>query len=816
MPSFDIKKIITSFLVLAVTAGTVAFIFSSFSLPSAPAAIQNITAETHAPDSPTIGTSTLQAESLPASAFADVFATSTPIDASSTNLTDQVANSLAGAIVQANPNGPQTASDGTSQVAVPANLDDTVANLVAEKSFSFISSPVDAEKIKIQKDYTPEDVQSYFSSLKKILNGIYGDGGIATLSKSTGDISPDTVTAIDLLFSQAEEQLYALNVPAPAEKIHHAYLAYVTYQKNVFDPAIDSDPVRSVALSQSYNSGAAIREQDIQSAMDEFVKNPPVSPRKTTSLLENLFLPKVAHAQFAAAVFDVPTEVSTAGHWLKTIAEWLYHLALNVLRQQIVHRIVMQTVNWINGNGKPQFITDWGGFLDQAGTNAANVAISNLNDLTHGQLCSSFGPLITLQLQRQFLNGPPAPTCTIDKIINNVDNFYNSFENGGWIAYGALTSPNGNYYGSILQAQISVQNKLAAAQGNANSNAVANKGFPGQKVCVEEGKLTVHHDAVPPTPGTPGTPDFTLPDGTVLKGIPGTPGTPGAEAYDTKEASPNAPCAKEQTLTPGGTVAYQLDNALGSSITNIISATDISAVVDALINSAFQKLVKFTTTGLTGLLKGDQNAPVSVTPSMGTDPCVGLTGDEYRQCKGIAGASASTTQTGTDISGDQQSMIGDVKSDITRLGVTLSADADWLGIAASAESEAIQLSSVCPSQQSTASSTIDLIRGLRATIQGESDAITRTPEEVCTAADSIHSWLAKFQCLQGDIMSAKTPGELSTSNSFLAQYTQQAQGLLTNSDATTRSTNIKNIKDALDRNLSTPPLSCGSQIITAP
>src|SRR5262249_45212761 len=144
--------------------------------------------------------------------------------------------------------------------------------------------------------------------------------------------------------------------------------------------------------------------------------------------------------------------------------------------------------------GKPAFVTNWDGFLEETATNAANVAISSLNDVTHGQLCSSFGPLITLQLRQRYLTEIPT-TCTLDQVIRNVEGFYQSFENGGWIAYGALTSPGGNYYSGLLEAQIAVENKINSAKQNQIANVQSNNGFLGQKVCVEPSKKSVHHDA---------------------------------------------------------------------------------------------------------------------------------------------------------------------------------------------------------------------------------------------------------------------------------------------------------------------------------
>jgi hypothetical protein len=813
MPSFDVRKIITSFLVLSIAAGMVAFIFSSLSLPSAPAEIQNITAEASAPDSPTVGTSTLQAESLPDSAFADVFSTSTAaIDSSSTNLTDRIADSLAQVIVQDNPNGPQTDDSGNQTVAVPSDLSDMVLQQLTDSSMSFVSVPLQEDKIKVTKDYASDDVISYLRSVEKIVQDTYVNDGIGKLSKSPSDINTDTIAAVNLVLSQAEEKLYALTVPAPLQKVDRAILSFVTYQMNVFSPALDSDPARSLALVQNYDTGIQLRANDIKTEMDSISKNiPSLIPVQKTGLLENIFLPKTAYAGFFDDAANYITSIETTltafftgssnalqvKAWVDSINKFLKALLLSIFRQQIIHRMVLQTINWINGNGSPQFITNWDSFLNDAGTNAANTAISSLNDLTHGQLCSSFGPLITLQLKQQYLNGLPPPTCTIDRIINNVDNFYNSFENGGWIAFGALSSPSGNYYGSMMQAQISVQNKIAAAKGNANSNAVANKGFPGQKVCVVQGTMTVHHDATLGTAGTPAIAphDIALPNGTVFHdpGSPGTPGTPGGLAYDSQDASPNAPCAQFQTLTPGGTVAFQLDNALGSNITNIISAQDIAALFDAMINSAMQKLVKFSTTGLTGLLKGDQNTPASpVVATENTDPCVGLTGDELDQCKGITGTTKLTTGSSTDILSQKTDLSSAVQADIQTLQDTQGADTNWLLNATDTETAVLQVAAACNTSTIATFTTVnhtspflDLsdsaiaaaqsIENTKGAVQDELTSINPISGESC---DDPQSWTKKFSCLEGDIISSKSADDLQLAITHYDDYKAKSGGIL--------------------------------------
>ncbi|TSD02284.1 MAG: Uncharacterized protein Athens071426_527 [Parcubacteria group bacterium Athens0714_26] len=79
----------------------------------------------------------------------------------------------------------------------------------------------------------------------------------------------------------------------------------------------------------------------------------------------------------------------------------------------------------------------------------------------------------------------------------NINDFYNDFRNGGWIAYQEMWRPQNNFYGATLLALDEVDKQQTAAQNAAYAEGVAGGGFLSIKKCDSNGK-----NCVIETPGT--------------------------------------------------------------------------------------------------------------------------------------------------------------------------------------------------------------------------------------------------------------------------------------------------------------------------
>lgn len=251
-------------------------------------------------------------------------------------------------------------------------------------------------------------------------------------------------------------------------------------------------------------------------------------------LANGLFLPRKAKAQLP--VIDFANLARMAWEWVQTTIE---NALLDFVRKQIMDMIVRDTITWIQGGGTPKFITDWRGFLQDA----ANVAFDTvINQVGLARLCQPF----SMQIQLSLLPVQRFPTrisCTLDQIVGNINNFYNNFSNGGWIAYSASWDPNNNWYGNMLQIedQFIIENsrRVRAAQNEGQASA----GFLGVRRCLN---------------------GFNNVDGTFV-------------------------CTQEEIVTPG--------EAVGQSVASAITSDsrwdqDIKSWTSALINALINRIIR--------------------------------------------------------------------------------------------------------------------------------------------------------------------------------------------------------------------------------
>jgi len=162
----------------------------------------------------------------------------------------------------------------------------------------------------------------------------------------------------------------------------------------------------------------------------------------------------------------------------------------DVVAKIILDWITDETVRWVQGGGSPQFVTNWHSFL----RDAFNVGIDEvIRETNSASLCPSF----KLQVQRSLsptggpllpTGGPPLPTGgrfqqRIECTLENIEDFYQDFSNGGWTAYNEMWLPQNNYYGTMLMIHDEMLARAAARKEAAQNEALAGKGFLSVKKC---------------------------------------------------------------------------------------------------------------------------------------------------------------------------------------------------------------------------------------------------------------------------------------------------------------------------------------------
>ena len=219
----------------------------------------------------------------------------------------------------------------------------------------------------------------------------------------------------------------------------------------------------------------------------------------------------------------------------------------DVIAKRIIDMIVDQTVEWIQGGGEPKFVTDWNGFLKDA----ANIAMDQvIKDVGLAPLCKPFKLRVNISLLpvKRF---PQRIECMFDDIVKNIEDFYEDFENGSWIAYSAAWEPQNNYFGVMLMAHDEMLRKQGEAVAAATNEAVSGKGFLGDKKCVQWGERTI-----------------TDADGNTYR--------------------ERGECIKEEIITPGDTIGATVARAVTSDIE---WAANIQSWTSALVNAVINRLI---------------------------------------------------------------------------------------------------------------------------------------------------------------------------------------------------------------------------------
>lgn len=265
------------------------------------------------------------------------------------------------------------------------------------------------------------------------------------------------------------------------------------------------------------------------------------------------FILPTAHAQLVTvetnATAYFPAFATALGvQTSRGVNQDLLQILFGVVKKRVFDMTTDQIIDYINGNGTPQFITDWRGFFDTIGQAAVGDVVQQIG---LGALCSPF----KLQVQLAMIAPPRFSkqiTCTINTIVRNVENFYLDFRNGGWLAYQELWAPNNNFYGSLLLAWNAKENEVAARLAAAGNEALAGQGFLSVKKCQKD---------------------------RFGRDLPGT-------------------CV---ITTPGTAVGALAQKAVGADLDFIINSQDLATYVSAISDAFINRLIRSGVSGLTGI-----------------------------------------------------------------------------------------------------------------------------------------------------------------------------------------------------------------------
>ncbi|MBI1961011.1 MAG: hypothetical protein HYS43_01925 [Candidatus Liptonbacteria bacterium] len=271
---------------------------------------------------------------------------------------------------------------------------------------------------------------------------------------------------------------------------------------------------------------------------------------------------------------------------------WLWKSLLASLRKRILDLMVDDIITWIQGGGKPRFITNYSDFVNKAIDAAAgDVLKSEL-----GFLCSPFGAQVRFSLFA-------VPTfseqvqCTLSGAMTNIQNFYLDFSAGGWDGYYAHWLPQNNYFGATLIARTEQERRAAEVLRIASAEATASRGFLSEKVCEE---ALVCDEPVLDELGV-----------TVCFKNAFTKEPVGA---GWKPLAVGEKCVKERIITPGSFAGDAAAKAFGSQIDSLIglNSNDLSQYVAAITNALVNRITtSFTNGAQAGLAEARNSKGVS-------------------------------------------------------------------------------------------------------------------------------------------------------------------------------------------------------------
>ncbi len=281
---------------------------------------------------------------------------------------------------------------------------------------------------------------------------------------------------------------------------------------------------------------------------------------------------------------------STAGQLGQSYFEWAQTFVLEALKKRVLDLMVDEIINWVQGGDSPKFITDWQSFLGDAG----NVAAGEFaNKLAQTDLCAPIKARLTVPFSKtgsgSGFDGRNTPvSCTLDKIVKNIEDFQNDFANGGWVAYQESWAPQNNIFGAYILTRAAQVGNIEAAQNAATLEGLSGGGFLSTKSCTEN-------------PAS---------DGPDLDG-------------DKKKGDIASTC---KITTPGSVIGDLVGKAVGADIDFIVNADQLATYVAAISDALFNRLIRDGVAGLQGLTTS--HAPGDGYISNNPDECLALNSTE--------------------------------------------------------------------------------------------------------------------------------------------------------------------------------------------
>ncbi|MDQ5883295.1 MAG: hypothetical protein QG654_208 [Patescibacteria group bacterium] len=287
---------------------------------------------------------------------------------------------------------------------------------------------------------------------------------------------------------------------------------------------------------------------------------------------------------------------------------------------KVIDKITLMTVEWINSGfqGNPFYPEDRPNFFEQIAkdevTSFTGWFSANPEDYPFGQIISE---TILLSVQNRLQDNLKFSLNQVLQHNNqyaSYSNFQAKFSIGGWAGYTAFAKPNNNVFGNYLMANNHLSRQTAGTNINITKNFQAElnegSGFLNQRECaktaLDTSNYTSGDDYIDPTNelylgNYPLIPQGQTMTQSIYEGLPqavrdyldGQNGTD-AQALEYNFIVQRSTCLQWKTVTPGGLLAAQTTQVLGSPLRNLELGDELNEnlglIFDALANQLFQSV----------------------------------------------------------------------------------------------------------------------------------------------------------------------------------------------------------------------------------
>lgn len=305
----------------------------------------------------------------------------------------------------------------------------------------------------------------------------------------------------------------------------------------------------------------------------------------------------------------VPSEM-TWGTYLLNLAK---NVGLQVLKNTLLAQLQSHILKWIQGSGAPMFVQNWADDFANAGImSATNWINSNYSCVGTAQL-----PRIQLILNAIYKPGNNACAAQFASQLSSgsLNNFMNSFTNGGFVTFGQTLMPSNDFYGGLFFTAQDTANAAEQSQKLFSIKTTSQQGMKGGEICADgSNPLTGTHKAS---------------DGSTVQNL--------------------GLCANGTTPTTQAP-ALLTGQALGSGVTmggkEILSANDVGGIVAALANSLISaitsQVVTSASTAINGAINGSNGTSIM---SISSDSLILPTSTDSALVCSPTSATASTGDT---------------------------------------------------------------------------------------------------------------------------------------------------------------------------